>query len=167
MDYYRMKEACEIHNTQLDVSDIESIMIGSIDSALVAQNIMLMAESNGLGGVIIGGIRNNPQKIIEMLNLPKLTFPLFGICLGYPDINQIPWEKPRLPNRISVFQESYDTEFIVEGLEEYEEITSDYYCKRTDGARNTGWCTSTSEYISKPRRPGLIKDLKLQGFECK
>lgn len=139
-------------------------MIGSIEGGLVGQNIMVMAESIGLGGVIIGGIRNNPNKVIELLGLPKCTFPLFGICLGYPDSKQMPWLKPRLPKEIAIFDECYNKESIDEGLRYYEKITSNYYSRRTKGESMDGWSKRISEYITKERRPFLKEKLIKQGF---
>lgn len=167
MDFYKINEACKLYGKVAEIDEIESIMIGSIDGALVGKSIMSMAESLGLGGVIIGGIRNDPTQVIEILGLPKYTFPLFGICLGYPDPNKIPWTKPRLPKEIAIFDECYKKENIHEGLVRYEEITSDYYNRRTMGENKDGWSKRMSEYISKERRPFLKDKLIEQGFLCK
>ena len=167
MDFYRINQACNLHGETMQIDEIESIMIGSIDGALVGQNIITMAESVGLGGVIIGGIRNDPAKVIQLLDLPNYTFPLFGICLGYPDPNQIPWTKPKLPKEIVIFEECYNKENIREGLKKYDEITTDYYNRRTKGKNKDGWSKRMSEYISKKRRPFLKEKLIDQGFLCK
>ena len=66
-----------------------------VDVALMAQNVLLAAESQGLGGVFIGGIRNNPQVIVDQLELPALVLPVFGMCLGWP--NEAHEVKPRMP----------------------------------------------------------------------
>lgn len=42
---------------------VEQLLIGAIDGALMAQNALLAAQSLGLGGVYIGGIRNNPAAV--------------------------------------------------------------------------------------------------------
>lgn len=167
MDFNRINYACEKYNKKIQVDEIETIIIGSVDSALVAQNIMISAESFGLGGVIIGGIRNNVEEIIKLLNLPDYTFPLFGICLGYPDPDQVPWNKPRFPKKAVIFDEVYNEELIRNGMEEYEVITEDYYIRRTDGNRTDGWPKQMSEYISKERRPFIKDSLIKQGFMCK
>jgi len=57
---------------------VEQLMIGAIDGALMAQNALLAAQSLGLGGVYIGGIRNNPAEVSEVLGLPHQVIPLFG-----------------------------------------------------------------------------------------
>ncbi|WP_373460433.1 nitroreductase family protein [Paenibacillus sp. V4I7] len=46
-------------------------MISTIDAALAAQNAAVAAESLGLGIVYIGGIRDKPKEISELLLLPK------------------------------------------------------------------------------------------------
>jgi nitroreductase len=73
----------------------EQLVIASVDTALMAQNVAIAAESEGLGLCYIGGIRNNPAEISEILHLPEHVYPVFGMCLGYPDQN--PEVKPRLP----------------------------------------------------------------------
>ena len=42
-----------------------------VDVALMAQNVLLAAESVGLGGVYIGGIRNDPQTVVDNSRFPS------------------------------------------------------------------------------------------------
>lgn len=67
---------------------------------MMGQNALTAAESLGLGGVYIGGIRNNIESVTELLKLPKHVLPLFGLCLGWPADN--PDLKPRLPAELVV-----------------------------------------------------------------
>ncbi len=56
--------------------------LGYVDTALMAQNAIVAAESLGLGG-----IRNSIAQVtelLELLGLPKFMLPLFGSCIGYP-----------------------------------------------------------------------------------
>ena len=151
-DLYRLKLACEMHDEKYALDGIENLLIGVTDTALVAQNVMIAAESLGLGGVIIGGIRNDSQAVVDLLKLPEYVIPIVGMCLGYPDTDKIPWKKPRLPQYAVVHEEEYDSESVVKGLKEYDEISSDYYRKRTNGLRDKGWTTQMSEYVNVERR---------------
>ena len=65
----------------------------------MAQNTMVAAESLGLGGVYIGGIRLNIEKLTDLLELPEYVIPLVGLSIGYPaeEKNDL---KPRLPQSI-------------------------------------------------------------------
>ena len=75
---------------------------------MAAQNIIVAAESMGLGVVPLGSIKNDPQKIIEVLSLPKMTFPVLGLQIGVPD--QEPQLKPRLPLKFISFDNDYPKE---------------------------------------------------------
>ena len=66
----------------------------SIDALLVAQNVCVAAENSGLGICYLGTTTYNAKEIVNVLNLPKLTFPVTTIAIGYPD------ESPELVDRI-------------------------------------------------------------------
>ncbi|MCO6515917.1 MAG: oxygen-insensitive NADPH nitroreductase, partial [Snodgrassella sp.] len=74
VDYTKHKLA--FPEAQLDWT--EGMITGAVDAGIMAQNCLLAAESLGLGGVYIGSLRNDVQRAAELLELPQLTFPLFG-----------------------------------------------------------------------------------------
>ncbi len=166
-DLYRLKETCNMYDSPCEIDEVENLLVGAVDTALVAQNILISAESYGLGGVMIGGIRNSIKDVIKLLDLPNCTVPIMGMCLGYPDENQIPWQKPRLPQRVVVFEESYKKDLIEDGLKEYEEVSADYYNRRTKGKVTDGWTKQMAEYLKDPRRPDLKKCIQDQGIKLK
>ena len=90
----------------------------------MAQNVLLAAESLGLGGVYIGALRNDAQKVSDVLNLPDYCVPLVGLCLGYPD--QDPPLKPRLPKEM-VYAENACPSLNAEAVEAYNQVVADYY----------------------------------------
>ncbi|MBU5857012.1 oxygen-insensitive NADPH nitroreductase, partial [Vibrio cholerae O1] len=77
---------------------MELTLIGAVDAGIMAQNCLLAAESMGLGGVYIGGLRNSPNEVDALLNLPPYTAVLFGMCLGHPA--QEPELKPCLAPKV-------------------------------------------------------------------
>lgn len=166
IDLNRWKLASEIHMANLEIDEIEHLLVGAVDTALAAENLLIAARSQGLSGVFMGGIREDPEKVIDLLKLPQLTFPLFGMCLGYPEGNQ--WQKPRLPQEIVVHYETYNTdEQILSGLKEYDHITADYYTRRTNGQCTDGWTKQMAKYFSEPQIPCLKSILNQQGFKLK
>ncbi|MBK7092715.1 MAG: NADPH-dependent oxidoreductase [bacterium] len=118
-DLRRLNEVCNIRGYQFKDRHIEISIVSIVDASLVAQNIAVASESAGLGICMIGGIRNNPDKVCELLKLPQRVFPLMGICLGYPD--QEPMIKPRLPHGAVVHNEEYNDENLHTYLHEYDE----------------------------------------------
>ncbi|MEH7126384.1 oxygen-insensitive NADPH nitroreductase [Bacillus sp. JJ1773] len=163
VDFFRLKQTTEMHGTDFAIDEVENVIVGAVDTALAAENALLAARSFGLGGVMIGGIRNDPYGVREILDMPPLTIPLMGMCLGYPDQN--PWQKPRTPQEIVIHYNAYQAkEQIREGLATYEEISADYYNRRTSGKRTDGWTKQMARYLEKPRRPHLKEFILNQGF---
>ncbi len=162
-DFYRLKTACEMNDSPYALNGVENLIVGAVDAALSAENVYISAKSYGLGGVMIGGIRNNSQEVVDLLKLPEYVIPIVGMCLGYPD--QEPWQKPRLPQDIVVHNEEYNTKIIKEGLMEYDNIMSDYYFRRTNGQRDKGWTELMAEYLRNERRPDLKEFIINQGIK--
>lgn len=132
------------------LTNTESYTVATIDAALAAQKAFIAGQALGLGGVCVGGIRNEVEKISEEFGLPDLVFPLFLLCLGYPD--QDPGLKPRLPQEIVHKIDFYDDRKDQELMEAYNKTVSDYYDKRTDGKEKDRWTERCGKYLSeKPR----------------
>ncbi len=89
------------------VDFLEGYTLGVIDAALAAQNASVFLESQGLGIVYIGGLRNQPEAVASELALPPGSFAVFGMCVGYPDPAQLPAIKPRLPPELILHEERY------------------------------------------------------------
>jgi len=153
----------QIH-PQADLGYVEQTLIGSVDTGLMGQNALLAAESLGLGGVFIGGIRNNPQQVSTLLGLPKHVLPLFGLCIGYP--SRVPEKKPRLPLSVVVHQEQYQSlEHKV--VEQYDQYVEQYYAARSSNAKHKTWSQQITATLSKESRPFMQDFLKQQGFNLK
>lgn len=163
-DLNRHKVACEMNKVNMAEGYTESFIIATVDTALAAQNSMIAAESMGLGGVYIGGIRNNPEKIVEILNLPLNVYPVFGMCLGYPDERNE--TKERLPLDIVLKKEEYGSND-EENLRKYDEKVKQYYIERTNGERSDTWTGTVSNMFSSPLRPHMKEFLDKQGFSMK
>ena len=84
---------------------VEPLLISSVDAALAAQNVLVAAESVGLGGVYCGYLRHFSAETAELLDLPKYTYPLMGLALGTPKVVNPP--KPRLPYDTIVHSGTY------------------------------------------------------------
>lgn len=103
------------------------------DATLACQNMLLAAESMGLGGVILGSIKNDPQKLVQVLKLPKMTLPILGLQLGHP--NQNPQLKPRLPLNLVAFENRYPEEFSLDQFKDYDQHVTQYYDLRDANRR--------------------------------
>ncbi len=105
-DYNRFTKWCNLNAAEPGYNNFLSFITAAIDTLLLAQNVCIAAENYGLGICYLGTTLYNAEEIIKVLSLPKLTFPLTTIALGYPE------EKPELTDRIPL-----------EGILHYEKYT--------------------------------------------
>lgn len=163
-DLYKLNLILKQKGIEGKLNNVESYTVSVVDTALVAQNVMLAAESLGLGGVFVGGIRNNPEKVHQVLELPKHVFPVFGMCLGYPDPENIPEQKPRLPIDAYVHYEKYKKEGMEDLIKEYDSIMEKYYNSRSTNNRNDTWSDYIARLHVQKSRDYLKEYLEDKGF---
>ncbi len=161
-DLHRSAEACAMSGGDFVGGMTEHFLIAAIDCALAAQNAVAAAESVGLGICYIGGIRNDPAQMTQLLDLPLQVAPLFGLCLGWPA--QDPQRKPRLPLSVTVKDERYDDSTDREQIAAYDETMRTYYHERTGGAIDRTWSQDMSALLGKESRPFMRDYLISRGF---
>ena len=93
-DFNRFSKWCILNNAEPGYNNFLSFFTAAIDALIVAQNVCIAAENFGLGICYLGTTTYNADEIINVLNLPKLTFPVTTVALGYPA------EKPGLTDRL-------------------------------------------------------------------
>lgn len=156
-DFNRHLQICP--EAQLGLA--EQLLLGVVDTAILAQNAFTAAESLGLGGVYIGGLRNNIEAVTELLNIPKHVLPLFGLCLGWPDEDH--GIKPRIPVAMIMHENSYQP--VDENvLEQYDEEMAQYYLSRGSNTRRDTWSDHIRRTIIKENRPFILDYLHKQGW---
>lgn len=163
-DLYRLREVTKPHlqgETSYEDST-ENLIVATVDAALAAQNAAVAAESLGLGIVYIGGIRNQIAEVSELLGLPELVYPVFGMCVGYPD--GATSLRPRLPLEAVLHRNHYHAEATVEQVGIYDQVSSDYMRERTNGAKDTPWSVIMAERLAQPARLHMKDFLEGKGF---
>ena len=161
-DLYRINQCCMAQGEGVLQGHTEHFIAATVDVALMAQNVLSAAESLGLGGVFIGGIRNDPETLSELLDLPDLVYPVFGMCLGYP--NQETSLKPRLPVTSILHEGKYQTDLIQENIQQYDAQMQSYYQARTRNARTSTWSAQTAKAIQGKLRQHMLSFLQKRGF---
>ena len=170
-DLARLERACQIRAYTQVKEYMDNFLIAAMAVSLAAQNAALAAESLGLGICYIGSIRNNPVEIVELLGLPRLTFPITGMTIGWP--NEQCDLKPRLPLRSVLHWETYDQTTEDSSLRSYDEtmIANGIYKGRQvpvpdkpDEMEDYGWTEHSARRVSQGGRAHLRHDLEKQGF---
>ena len=112
------------------LSSMNLFLTGAEDALLAAQNVVVAAESMGLGTVYLGSILADPRLVVDALELPELTFPILGLLVGHSD--QEPGQKPRLPLSVLTAENTYPrVESYTEALADYDREVTQYYDLRS------------------------------------
>lgn len=135
------------------------------DALLAAQNLVVAAESMGLGTCYLGSILSDPRRVIRALGLPELTFPVLGLLIGHPA--QSPQYKPRLPLDVLVAENSYPrVDSYTEFLADYDEILQEYYDLRDTSKRVESFTTLVRTKVGAggAHVSPILEVLREQGF---
>ena len=164
-DLKRAGNYCKEYEKPCEGDYTEHFIIATVDVALMAQSLVTAAESVGLGICYIGGIRNNPVDVSKLLEQPIGVYPVFGLCLGFPD--QDPEIKPMLPLSVILKDEVYNELGDQDQIREYDEKIRDYYRTRTGGGHGITWTEQVATLLSEKSRPHMKAFLGRQGFKFK
>ncbi|MFC2950286.1 oxygen-insensitive NADPH nitroreductase [Virgibacillus sediminis] len=145
------------------IESTEQFIVTVIDGALAAQNAVLAAESMGLGACFLGSLRNDINKVSDLLQLPNHVVPLFGVAVGYPDHQ--PELKPRLPIETVYHENSYmEDEEQEELINEFDLTLKKYYDSRSTNTRIDTWTEQMIRKYSNPQRMDVSAFVKSKGL---
>lgn len=169
VDQYRNNQIAKEKNCFVETAgDMDRFFAAFTDACIMAQNIVIAAESMGLGTVYLGSILNDSERICELLKLPKLTFPVIGLGLGYP--NQNPQIKPRMEMKLRFFENTYKVfESYLDQVEEYDKEMRTYYDLREPGKRADSFSNQVVTRLNQriPKRQEILNVIRKQGFDLK
>lgn len=161
---FAVEQAGEKH--QIDKS-AEGILVGAVDAGIMLNAIQIAAESLGYGTTAIGAVRNDPEAMIKLLNLPIKTFPIVGMTIGVPTKEAIDVPlKPRIPIESFAFENKYNDKKVKDGVLQYEKDMKKY---REDNNMNylQSYCQQTASYYKNIYFRKIAENYKNQGFEFK
>lgn len=103
VDQYRVKRYYEANGAPFYNDQAINLFISCWDATIALHNVVIAAESLGLGGVYIGMILS--QNLQESLGAPEYVVPAGLVTLGFPD--EEPELRPRLPLEAIVHRNGY------------------------------------------------------------
>ncbi len=179
VDSHRLELIMARRNWCMVTNDLSLLLFGIQDAALMAENMVMGAESLGLGSCFLGGAPYRARKIAQQYELPPRVFPIVQLAMGYPA--EDPQPRPRYPLEFTLFEDKYprfDEETIRNAMREMDEgyLAQGYYRRldakiplegdRTENYTfdNYGW----TEHISRKAGQWLAspKELLEQFAEC-
>jgi FMN reductase [NAD(P)H] len=161
VDFYKTGMGVEkAGGEQVFQRSLEGILAAVSDAGIAMATIMTAARASGLGVVPIGGIRRDAQAMIDLLGLPRNTFPVDGVVLGY--VAEESPQKPRMPIESFRHDEKYQAEALKPAIDAYDRTLQEYWKKtgRTDGL---SWSENMAQHYGSFSR--LLKSVaQKQGF---
>lgn len=162
-DFYKTNIAAKKNGlTQLIHESVESTVVGATDVGLSMGAAIIAAESLGLGIVPIGGIRKSPQEMVDLFELPEMTFPVAGLAIGYP--NSLSHKKPRLPMDTFRHDEKYRSENLEKDINDYD-LLMEEYLKDINREQEGNWSKNTSNIYQYVYFPDVHPVMDKQGFK--
>ena len=155
-------------DVMLDVADKnvlhneELYTVAVTDAALASSRALVAAQALGLGGVFVGGVRNETEKMAKLFGLPELVFPMYVVCMGYPA--EVPPQRPRMDASLISAVDTYPEITGPEQLADYEKEVSDYFLNITNGRSGRGWIARAEHAISVKPRYSVGEFLHKAGF---
>ena len=115
VDMHRMELIMAKHDWTMITNDLSNLLFGIQDAALLAENMVIAAESLGMGSCFLGNTPYRAEQIQKKYRLPKRVFPLVELVMGYP-AEEFP-TRPRYPIEFTLFEDRYPemTDEMIEG----------------------------------------------------
>jgi nitroreductase len=104
-DFNRFNIWCRQNHADPGYDNFLSFFTAAIDALLVAQNVCIAAESEGLGICYLGTTTYLSGKIIDILKLPNGVVPVTTVTIGWPA--EDPALVDRLPMEAIIHKETY------------------------------------------------------------
>ncbi len=167
-DFHRFSKWCEHRDASPGYSNFLSFLNAASDTLLFVQSFCTLAEEEGLGTCYLGTTLYNPEGIIDVLHLPRLTFPISTICVGWPDEN--PAQPDRLPIEGIIHKElyqDYSSSDIDRLYSLKESLAENKEFVRINGKSTLAQVFTDCRYTKKDNEmmsEGVLKALRRQGF---
>jgi len=167
-DFHRFTRWCELRDADAGYNNALSFLNATIDTLLLTQSFCTLAEAQGLGTCFLGTTVYQPKDIIETLHLPRLTFPVGTITVGWPA--EMPPQSDRLSLNAFVHQETYH-DYTDETLNRLyalkESLPENRHFVEINHKENLAQVFTDCRYTRKDNEAlsvGLVEALRHQGF---
>lgn len=108
VDTYKLERFMKLRGWHIVTNDLTLLLLGMQDAAYMAQNMVMAAESLGIGSCFLGAVSSSASRIrtlAETFELPNRVLPMVELVMGYPD-EDFP-TRPRYPLAFTLFENKY------------------------------------------------------------
>ncbi len=83
-DFNRFTRWCRLSGAKPGYDNFHSFIMAMTDAVIFAQQIVTVAEMEGLGSCYLGTVNYTAREVSDLLKLPELVVPVASVSLGYP-----------------------------------------------------------------------------------
>ena len=167
-DFNRTSTWARCRNAEPGYDNFLSFINAATDALLYTQTLCNLMDEEGLGYCYLGTTVYQPQQIIELLHLPKLTMPVATLTVGWPA--EEPALSDRLPLDSFVHQERYN-DYMAADIDSYyhdkEQLEDNLHFVRINNKETLAQVFTDIRYTRKDNEAlskTLIDTLRRQGF---
>lgn len=173
-DGYRITRLAELRGKPFANDNLDNFVATVCDAGLVLQNLIVAAESLGLGCCPISVIRDHVATVAELLDLPERVLPLAGLCLGWPAREG--FVSMRLPLGVTVHRDRYrdgELESLVEAYDRERDaryrIPEEKQKHRREFGRAAfyGWSEDKARQMAREERASVGEFVRRRGFSLR
>lgn len=104
-DFNRFSKWCKASDAEPCYSNFHSFIMAMTDAVIFTQQIVTIAEQEGIGTCYLGTVNYNANEISDLLDLPRLVVPVASLSLGFPA--SLEAQPERLPVNAIIHKEKY------------------------------------------------------------
>lgn len=148
---------------------LDHFMNAAVDAGIVMTSFLHAAEAAGLGCCPISGIRNHPEDISRLLELPDGVFAVAGMTVGHPaEPGRI---TPRLPLDVTVHVDRFEESQVRENIDAYDQrrhamqpYRKQRHARLYEDSAFYGWSEDKARHYSVPERADFGAFIRSKGF---
>ena len=167
-DFRRTSQWARCRQAEPGYDNFLSFINAATDALLFTQTLCCLMDEEGLGYCYLGTTVYQPQRIIEVLQLPRLVMPVATLTVGWPA--EQPPMSDRLPLKAFVHQDTYQ-DYTPAGIDEYyahkESLPENQHFVAVNQKQTLAQVFTDIRYTRRDNEAmseGLMEALKQQGF---
>ena len=168
-DNRRQRRIAELRGKPFANDHLDAFFNAVVDAAIVLSAFTLAAEAVGLGTCAISVLRDRPEELSRLLDLPDHVIPLAGMCVGWPEGE--PAVSPRLPLSVTLHENRFDDSDLAGKIEAYDRrraAVRPYPRQRAPErwgvAELYGWSEEKARHYAEPQRTDFGAFVRRKGF---
>ena len=168
-DGSRLPQIAQWRNKPFPNDHLDLFFNAAVDSAIVLATFMRAAAAVGLGVCPISAIRDRPDVVSDLLELPARVVPVAGLCVGWPA--ETGGITSRLGLATTLHEDRYEAEDLVQQIDAYDRRREARWAyrrqrdpERWGKAAVYGWSEDKARQYAEPLRADFGAFVRAKGF---